>query len=126
MIRLLLFLAAIPVISGCSVFMASKSDGADATQICQCTTKKQLISLGSSLIYMEKIDDRHTLEVYQVPKNHSSAIRATMHGVLDVCTGLSWELVGTPIELYMGRPEYTIVRITHDNEKNVVTKVEIS
>ena len=126
MSRFLFLISTVPLLAGCSVFMAAKADGTDSSKICQCTTKKQLASLGSSLIYMERIDDRHTLEVYQVPKDHSSAIRATMHGVLDVCTGLSWELVGTPIELYIGRPEYAIVRITHDNEKDIVTKVEIS
>lgn len=121
---LLSLLLLVPLISGCSVYMSARPDGTTSGDVIQCTTKNQLICLGAQLTTSE-VKDGSLVEIYKIPKSSNSYLRSAMHGVLDISSGLAWELIGTPIELfYLGHTDYILARVTYD-EMNVVQKIEL-
>lgn len=99
--------------TGCAVYMSAKKDGVDVSEVQKCTTRMQFLNLGSKILHTERLPDGNLVEIYQVPKERGSAVRAIMHGLLDISTGFTWELFGTPIEATLSRKEVMTIKVTY-------------
>jgi len=117
-------LGALALQTSCSVAMAAKKEGTDVHAVKACMTRSQLISKGGELISTDKNENGEIVEVYRFQKPRGSAVRALMHGLLDVSTLGVWEVVGTPIEATIENKEfYTIKAFIGNDDK--VTKIEL-
>ena len=112
------------LLSGCSVFMASKKEGVSIDELSQCRTRSCVISKGAVPTKTEKNEQGETIEDYTVQARTGSTARAVMHGVLDVFTLGIWEVAGTPIEGAKGEKKHYSIRIIYDKDENV-KKVEM-
>ena len=108
---------------GCAAYMASNKNGIDVAIVQKCNTRSQFLRLGAKLINAEKMVDGSQVEIYQLPKEKGSYVRAMMHGILDISSGFAWELIGTPVEVYLGRDEFIIVKVVY-GEDEIVSKME--
>lgn len=99
--------------SGCSVYMAGHKTGTDVASVQRCNTRIQFINLGAKIVKSERLADGNLVEIYQVQAEKGSAVRAIMHGLLDLSTGFMWELVGTPIEASMNKDQFITIKVTY-------------
>ncbi|QLH35455.1 MAG: hypothetical protein HWD61_04280 [Parachlamydiaceae bacterium] len=76
----------------------SKKEGTNIDKVQACRTRGQFLSYGPVIVNSERMPTGELVETYQYQKERGSAVRALMHGVLDVSTCGVWEVVGTPIE----------------------------
>lgn len=121
----LLSLAVIPfVLESCSVIMAAKKEGTNIETIQASHTRGQFLACGAKIICSERLPTGELVEVYQYQKESGSAVRALMHGVLDISTMGLWEVVGTPIEACASEAKYFIIKVYYDEYENA-TKVEL-
>lgn len=122
--KLILVLSCIAFFPSCSVVMASRRDGTSFAQVQSSRTRSQLLSLGGSIQHTEHLPSGELVEIYRFQKERGSAVRAVMHGLLDLGSGFLWELAGTPIEGSLGRKEYFSIKVTYDAD-NTIKKVEL-
>lgn len=110
------FVMAIPAIAftACSAYMAAPREGVNVEDVQQCRSRQQFVNLGSKIVSSQRSPDGNLVEIYQVSKANGSALRAIMHGLLDISTGFAWELIGTPIEIYLNHNDTYVVRVTYD------------
>lgn len=119
----LIFCLPIIFCCACSVYMAGAKTGTDIASVQKCTSRIQFINLGATVISSERLPDGKLIEIYQMKAEKGSAIRAIMHGLLDVSTGFAWELVGTPIEAILNEEKFITVKVTY-NPEDVILKAE--
>jgi hypothetical protein len=105
---------------GCSVYMAADKTGTDVASVQKCNTRIQFMNLGAKVISSERLPDGNLVEIYQVKAEKSSAVRAIMHGLLDLSTGFGWEFIGTPLELYLIHESNFTLRVTYDSNDALV------
>lgn len=122
--KVLLVLGCAALLPSCSVVMAARKDGASLSQVQTCRTRAQLIALGGTVQATEHLPTGELVEIYRFQKERGSAVRAIMHGLLDMSSFFLWEIAGTPIEGSLGKKEYFTIRVTYDAD-NTVRKVEM-
>lgn len=122
--RLFSLIPIVIALSGCSVYMASKRDGVDVSEVQKCNTRTQFLALGAKILNSERCEDGSLVEVYQIPKDKGSAARAVMHGLLDISTFFYWELIGTPMEAVMMKKEFIVIKVTY-NKNDVPVKADL-
>ena len=129
MIKILLrFLAApltVAILSGCSVGMAlSGSENPDLSVVREGATRWEVESQLGSPIQTSHLGNGRRLDTYRYEiGNEPSAGRAIGHGVMDVLTLGSWEVVGTPIEGVQGEKFNLYVTYRNDDRvENVKSK----
>lgn len=110
-------------LSGCSVYMASRKTGTDIASVQKCSTRLQFLNLGAKILKSERLQDGSLVEIYQVQAEKGSAVRAIMHGLLDLSTGFVWEIVGTPIESSLNKDNFLTIKVTYGAE-DIVLKAE--
>jgi hypothetical protein len=123
MLKIISLSISVLCLSGCAVYMACPKEGARVQDVQSCRTRQQFVNLGSKILSTERTPDGDTIEIYQIPKERGSAVRAIMHGVLDLSTAGVWELAGTPLEIYLNRNEIITIKVTYDS-KDVPIKAE--
>ncbi|MCE5319445.1 MAG: hypothetical protein LLG04_19025 [Parachlamydia sp.] len=101
--------------------MAGKKSGTDITRVQRCSTRVQFLNLGATILKSERLPDGSLVEIYQFKKEKGSTSRALMHGVLDALTGCTWELIGTPMELYIDSEEFITIRVTYGQNDTVLS-----
>ena len=124
LIKLLILSFISLILSSCSVVMAANKEGTNIETVQASRTRGQFLSCGANVISSERLSTRELVEVYQFQKERGSAVRALMHGVLDVGTLGLWEVVGTPLEAYVDEKKYFTIRVFYD-ENEGVNKVEL-
>jgi hypothetical protein len=101
-ISLLLALAGVPVISGCSVFMAAKQPPKKNLSLFSPGTPRSLvIAEFGAPIDTKSAKSGEKIEVHKFVQGYSGgakAARAIFHGAADVFTIGLWEVAATPIE----------------------------
>lgn len=112
------------ICSGCAVYMAANKKGTDIVSMQRCSTRLQFLNLGATVLSSERMADGSLQEIYQVPKEKGSAVRAMMHGILDLSSGLTWEIIGTPMEAYLNTDEYITIKVTYGKD-DAIQKAEI-
>lgn len=110
--------------TGCSIYMAANKTGADIASVQKCSTRVQFINLGAKIISSERLSDGNLVEIYQIKAEQGSAVRAIMHGLLDLSTGFIWEIAGTPIEATMSKDQFITVKVTY-GPGDTVLKAEL-
>jgi hypothetical protein len=113
---LLLFLSALMAcaISSCSVLLAMHGHEEDISYVQPGAYRYEIDQrLGApTYIYSEDGTFKCT---YRYVATEPSADRAIMHGALDFFTGFSWEIIGTPIELYLQNHKDRTITIVYRN-----------
>jgi hypothetical protein len=112
---LALFLLSLP---SCSVYKASSNEGISVSDIEECRTRSCLLSHGMQSIDKKEINGKF-VETYRAISRKSGVnyLRATGHGVLDVCTLGLWEVAGTPIESSMDNNRgYIVARVVYADQ----------
>jgi hypothetical protein len=104
--------------------MAAKKEGVSVNRVQACCTRGQLLSCGPAILCSSRNECGQLVEEYQFEKERGSAVRALMHGALDVCTGGLWEVVGTPIEACGNQREYFAIRVFY-NPDDTINRVEL-
>ena len=112
------------IVSGCSVYMASKKEGVSIEELSQCRTRSAVLSKGAVPTKTEKNEQGEITEYYTVQAKTWSTARAVMHGILDVVTFGIWEVAGTPMEGAMGEKKFYPIKVSYDKDENV-KKVEL-
>ena len=100
--------------------MAGHKTGTDVASVQKCTTRIQFLNLGAKILKSERLQDGSLVEIYQVKAEKGSAVRAIMHGLLDLSTGFVWELAGTPIEAHMTKDEFITVKVTYGSGDTIL------
>ena len=109
----ILFFLSLILCTGCAVYMAANKKGTDVASVQKCSTRVQFLNLGAKILSSERLPDGSLVEIYQVQAEKGSAVRAIMHGLLDLSTGFIWEFAGTPIEATMNKDEFITVKVTY-------------
>lgn len=122
--KILLILSCIIFFPSCSVILAAKKEGTNITEIQSCQTRAQILSLGGTIISSERFPSGELVETYSLQKEKGSALRAVMHGLLDISSSFLWELAGTPIEGSLSKKQYFTIRVTYDTSDHV-KKIEL-
>lgn len=121
-ISMVVAFVALVSLPSCSVVMAVNKSGTSVNDVQLANTRGQILSLGAKVISSEKDAKGNIVETYLVQKEKGSIARALMHGILDLSTCGVWEVIGTPIEGTMYKPEYFTVKISYDENGSVVRK----
>lgn len=124
LLKSLICLSFIAIISSCSVMMAAKKEGTNIDKVQACRTRGQFLSYGPVIVNSERMPTGELVETYQYQKERGSAVRALMHGVLDVSTCGVWEVVGTPIEACIDEKSYFSIKVYYD-EQEIAQKIEL-
>lgn len=119
MYKFLLSIAALSVLSSCSVVMAARKEGTSMEKVQGCRTRGQFLSAGAKVVSSERLSSGDLVEVYQFQKEKGSAARAFMHGLLDVSTCGLWEVVGTPIEACVDDTGCFSLKVFYDCYENI-------
>lgn len=113
---LLLFLSVLmaSVISSCSVLLAMHGHEEDISFVQPGVYRYEVDQrLGSpTYAYAEGGTFKCT---YKYVATEPSADRAVIHGALDFFTGFGWEIVGTPMELYLQNHKDRTITIVYRN-----------
>lgn len=109
------------LLSGCSVYMAGNKSGTDMASVQKCNTRIQFINLGAKILSSERLENGNLVEIYQIKAEKGSAVRAVMHGLLDLSTGFMWELAGTPIEAFLNKDQFITVKVTYAANDTVIS-----
>lgn len=109
--------------TSCSVAMAARKEGVSIDKVQGARTRGQLLACGANVLSSERMPTGELVEVYQFQKERGSAVRALMHGVLDVSTCGLWEVIGTPIEACDGKQYFTLR--AYYNLDETINKVEL-
>ena len=117
-------LAGLCLFSSCSVIMAAKKEGVSINRVQSCCTRNQLLGCGAVILSSTSDEYGQIVEEYRFERERGSAVRAIMHGALDLCTGGLWELVGTPIEVCVDNKEYFVIRVFYHADETV-SQVEL-
>ena len=118
------FLLLIPLLTSCSVIMASKREGFDLNSVQSARSREEFLDLAGEPISTEVSEDGDRVEIYHILKEKGSTARALMHGLLDISTGFLWEFAGTPIESSLSEKKYYSVKVSFD-EEDQVKKLEL-
>lgn len=113
--RFIVLICVLAIFSGCSVYKASSNEGVDVSDIEVCRSRGCFFSHGMQLLDKKEINGK-CVETYRAVarKSGGNYLRATGHGVLDVCTLGLWEVAGTPIEGAMDNNRgYVVVRAVY-------------
>ena len=125
--NLIISLLCIPLLSGCSVFMAAHKTGVDSEQLGECRTRACIISKGAVPLHAKKDNKGNIIEeAYQVKKPTGSAARAVMHGVLDISTFGLWEIAGTPIEGTMDKNKSYPIKVIYQNDGETIKAIQLN
>lgn len=112
------------ILSGCSVYMASNSEGMKPLEfqknLSKCNNRTCVLLMGPKVINSTKNADGTIVEEYRFSLDMGSIPRAVMHGLLDVATLGIWEVAGTPIESSRKKSSYIFIKITYDKDENIV------
>lgn len=112
------------MLSGCSVYMASNSEGLKPLEfqknLSKCNNRTCVLLMGPKVINSTKSADGTITEEYRFSIDTGSTSRAVMHGLLDVATLGIWEVAGTPIESSRKKNSYLFIKITYDKDENIV------
>lgn len=117
----ILLTLSILLFTGCSVYMAGDRSGTDIASVQKCNTRIQFINLGAQILSSERLENGNLVEIYQIKAEKGSAVRAVMHGLLDLSTGFIWELAGTPIEASLNKDQFITVKVTYGPDDTVVS-----
>ena len=109
------------LLTGCSVYMAGNKSGTNAASVQKCNTRIQFINLGAQILSSERLENGNLVEIYQIKAEKGSAVRAVMHGLLDLSTGFMWELAGTPIEACLNKDQFITVKVTYAADDTVIS-----
>lgn len=124
---LIIAIFCLPLITGCSVFMAANKTGISAEKLGECRTRTCVISKGAISASVKKnVSGTITEETYTVKKPSGSAARAAMHGLLDISTLGIWEIAGTPIEGTLNKKEHYSVKIIYQNDGETIKTVQLN
>jgi hypothetical protein len=104
--------------------MAAKKEGTDIETVQASRTRGQFLCCGAEILSSERCQDGSLVEIYRYKKAKGSAVRALMHGLLDVSTYGAWEVVGTPIEIISHKNAYFTIRVFYD-QNEIAYKVEL-
>lgn len=105
--------------TSCSVVMAAKGNGTTPSKVTHARSRGEFLTLGGQILQSEQQADGKLVEVYRFKKTSKSAVRAFMHGFMDVITTGLWEVVGTPMECCLDSEEYFAIRVTYDQNMSV-------
>ncbi|GAB4236886.1 MAG: hypothetical protein Tsb0021_16740 [Chlamydiales bacterium] len=114
----------ITILSSCSVMMATRGSGTSIKEIQTARTRHQMLCSGAIQLHSTHDKNDCLVETYRICKDNSSAARALMHGLLDLCTGCMWEAIGTPIEASINKKEYYCIKVTY-NKDETINKIEL-
>jgi hypothetical protein len=109
----------LPLLTSCSVMMASNRGGADIDSVQSLSNRSQFIALGADPIESNLLEDGNRVETFRIEQKHGSIARAFMHGLLDIGTGFLWEFAGTPIESTLNQKKFYTVKVTFDSEEQI-------
>ena len=101
--------------------MAGNKSGTNAASVQKCNTRIQFINLGAQILSSERLENGNLVEIYQIKAEKGSAVRAVMHGLLDLSTGFMWELAGTPIEACLNKDQFITVKVTYAANDTVIS-----
>jgi hypothetical protein len=112
------------MLSGCSVYMSAKKEGAEFEDLQQCKTKTCLVAAGAEPLHLDGLGD--DTEAYKVLKLHGSIARAVMHGVLDVATWGLWEIAGTSMEGAFDKNKYYGIRVQYEHGTELIKQISLA
>lgn len=97
-------LAVVSMLYGCSVFMAMSGEREPDLGVIRLGAHRTEVELQlGSPISVVTMDDGTRLDTYEYQiGNEPSGARAVGHGAMDVLTLGLWEIVGTPVEAFVG------------------------
>ena len=106
-----LLIVSLCLISGCSVYMASKQpEKKDLSVLSEGTTRGHVIAEIGSPIHSEETSEGK-MDIYKFVQGYSKGTkvgRAVFHGVADVFTLGLWEVISTPVEGIADGTEVTL------------------
>lgn len=111
-------------VSGCSVYMAASKKGANFEDLSRCKTKTCLVSDGAEPLQVSNLPPN--TEAFKVLKAQGSTGRAVMHGILDVATLGIWEVAGTPMEGAYDRNKYYGIRVTYEPGTENIKQISLA
>lgn len=123
---ILTIVAAVSLLTGCSVVMAAHQSGVDVTTLSSCKTRYCLINNGA--VPIQSTQNKSgvlTEEVFQAQIPTGSVARAAMHGVLDVATFGIWEVAGTPIEAVKGRKQTYAIKVFYEADGSTIKQMQL-
>lgn len=122
--KIFLFFGIAYLFYGCSVYMASKSEGMKPLEfqknLAKCNNRTCVLLMGPKVISSTKHSDGTMTEEYRFAIDTGATSRAVMHGLLDVATIGIWEIAGTPIESSKQKNGYLFIKITYDKDENII------
>ena len=127
-LRSLVLVCVVPVLAGCSAYMAANQPGPkDLSLLTKGTPRGKLIAEFGSPINTE-VKDGARKDIFKFTHGYDAGVRAgraVFHGAADVLTLGLWEVVGTPTEGYLNGSQLS-AEVTYDPQDNVATVVPLT
>jgi hypothetical protein len=114
-------LAALVLLSACSVYMAAKQPDAKNVDLFKVGTPRAMLLAEFGLPTVAETRDGKKYEIYKFTNGYSTgakAGRAVFHGAADVLTLGLWEVVGTPTEAVFSGDD-TAYQVRYDDNDRV-------
>jgi hypothetical protein len=119
--KLILLVATVFFLNGCSVYMAAKQPDKKDVSIFKVGTPRAVLLAEFGLPIVAEERDGKKYEIYKFLQGYGAgakAGRAVFHGLADVATLGLWELVGTPTEGVFDGDEIAF-RVRYDKDDRV-------
>lgn len=118
--RLLISALFIGLVTGCAANMAATGqNGPDIEVASQETTRQEVERQLGSPKEVKKLKNGHFLAIYNIQAStEPNLLRAAGHGTMDLFTIGLWEIVGGPMEAYIGRR--ILVTAEYDRQNNLI------
>jgi len=125
--KIIISVFCLPILCGCSVFMAANKSGTSIEKLGECRTRTCILSKDASPVHTKKDKKGNVIEEsYHVKKPTGSAARSVMHGVLDVATFGIWEVAGTPIEGTLNKKDFYAIRVFYQEDGETIKAVQLN
>lgn len=114
----LLLLSLSIFVGGCSVGMAMSGKKEPNLAVCQIGADRGTVELQlGSPTSIATTSDGNIVAIYEYEQgNEPSAGRAAFHGTMDLLTLGGWELIGTPVEGFIGDKKQLTVEYDKNNK----------
>jgi hypothetical protein len=126
--RLMVVVAGILFLEGCSVVMAVKQPDKKNADLFKVGTPRSILVAEFGAPVTSEVKEGKKCEIFTFMQGYSKGskvARAAWHGVADVFTLGLWEVVGTPTELIFSG-ERTAYQVTYDDKDCVDSVVLLS
>lgn len=122
-IRMIMLCMASVLLSSCSIYMAAQQPEKKNFAVLTKGTPQTLVRAEFGLPAWSGKDEDNEVDIFQFVQGYpkgSKVTRAVGHGLADIFTFGLWEIVGTPIEMFVNGTKMKAT-ITYDDQHRVKT-----